>query len=99
MMKQRRGPLGSEPLATLVEGLGPSSRPPGSAASFSRRMSMSPSMSSLGRGGLRGDDSQSVSSLGMSETDFDERESLLLNARGHSKDLQACFAAPRTRPR
>jgi len=95
MMTQRRAP---QPLATLAEGLGPSSSPPGSAASFSRRMSMG-SMSSLGRGGLRGDDSQSVSSLGMSETDFDERESLLLNARGHSKDLQACFAAPRTRPR
>ena len=92
-MKQRRG----SQLATLDEVLSPTSSPPGSEANFGRRMSMG-SMSSLARGGsfgsLRGDDSQSVSSLSVSETDFDERESLLLNARSHSKDLQACSAHP-----
>ena len=80
-------------LATLDEMLSPTSSPESSEVNFGRRMSMS-SMAGLERGGSFKLDSssQSVSSLSMSECDFDERESLLLNARRHSKDLQACLA-------
>ena len=81
----------AEHLSKLEES--PAASPPGSDASFSRSPIPSPrrapsmsSMASLGRG--------SVSSLSMCETDFDEKESLLLNARRHSKVLQASFDRP-----